>query len=40
MKTYQLHTGLIITEDDEETIEHNGFTIQVVPAWKFLLIDH
>ncbi|MFO7615172.1 MAG: ATP-binding protein [Bacteroidales bacterium] len=40
LKTYQLQTGLIVTEDEEETIEHNGFTIQVVPAWKFLLTDH
>ena len=40
MKAYQLRIGYIITEDEEETIEQNGFTIQVIPAWKFLLTHH
>ncbi len=39
MKSYQLQTGWIITEDEEETIEHNGQTIMVMPAWKFLLTE-
>jgi uncharacterized protein len=40
MKTYQLQSGWIITEDEEVTIEHDGLTIQVIPAWKFLITDH
>ena len=30
-------TPLIITYDEEETIEQNGVTIPAVPAWKWLL---
>jgi predicted AAA+ superfamily ATPase len=37
MKQYQLLTGTIITEDEEETININQLTIQVVPAWRWLL---
>lgn len=40
MKSYKLKKGLIITEDEEEIIEYDDFTIQVMPAWKFLLTDH
>jgi len=40
LKTHKLQTGWIITGDEEETIGHDDCTIQVVPAWKFLLTDH
>jgi uncharacterized protein len=40
MKAYQLQSGWIITEDEEEKIVQNGLTIQVIPAWKFLITDH
>ena len=39
MNAYHLQTGWIITEDEEETIEHNGLTIKVMPAWKFLMTE-
>ena len=29
--------ALIITYDEEETIEKNGVTIEVTPVWKWLL---
>lgn len=34
---YDLKSGLIITEDEEETITINELTIQVIPVWKWLL---
>jgi len=37
MESYNLKTGLIITEDEEEVITTKGFTIQVLPCWKWLL---
>lgn len=36
-KAYPLKRALIITYDEEETIEVNGLTIGVVPIWKWLL---
>jgi hypothetical protein len=29
--------NVIVTAEEEMTIERNGMTIDVVPAWKFLL---
>jgi uncharacterized protein len=37
MQQYDLYNGLIITEDEEEVIMLNECTIQVIPAWKWLL---
>ncbi len=37
MNDYQLQTGFVITEDEEETILQKGMTIHVLPAWKWLL---
>lgn len=34
---YDLHNGLIITEDEEEIIRINELTIHVIPVWKWLL---
>jgi uncharacterized protein len=39
MKSHKLQKGFIITEDEEETIEYDDLTIEVMPAWKFLLTD-
>jgi len=39
MQQYGLKDGYIITEDEEEHIEENGFGIHVIPAWKYLLAD-
>ena len=37
MTTYKLQEGLILTDDEEETIQEEGITIQVRPVWKWLL---
>lgn len=37
MDKFSLKKGLIITNDQEETIKRSGKTIQVKPAWKWLL---
>lgn len=37
MQDYKLDKGIILTEDEEEIISENGFTIQVLPVWKWLL---
>lgn len=37
MNTYNLQSGLIITDDTEEEITENGKIIKIIPAWKWLL---
>jgi len=37
MEMYDLDEGLIITEDDRETIEYKEKTIKVIPVWDWLL---
>lgn len=37
MDTYQLQEGLILTENEQDTIQMSGLTILVVPIWKWLL---
>lgn len=37
MKTHQLIQGIILTENDQETIEIDGFKIAIIPIWKWLL---
>lgn len=37
MESYNLKTGYIITDDDEETMTINGLNIHVIPCWKWLL---
>ena len=37
-KAFKLDRALIITYDAEETIEKDGLTIEVIPAWKWLLM--
>jgi len=32
-----LSTGTIVTRNEDERIEAGGGTIEVVPAWRFLL---
>lgn len=39
MDTYNLDSGLIITDDTEEEFTIDGKTIKVVSAWKWLLED-
>jgi predicted AAA+ superfamily ATPase len=36
LKAYDLKEGLIITENEEETIEVQGYKIEIKPAWKWL----
>jgi len=37
MEIYQLSNGLILTEDEEETIIIKEKTITILPLWKWLL---
>lgn len=37
-KVFKLDRALIITYDEEETIEKDGLTIEVIPVWKWLLM--
>jgi predicted AAA+ superfamily ATPase len=34
---YNLDEGLILTDDDEETIEREGKIIRILPVWKWLI---
>jgi predicted AAA+ superfamily ATPase len=37
MESYRLDSGLVLTENEESMIEHNGKKITVMPIWKWLL---
>lgn len=37
MESYGLQEGLILTENEQSTLEVGGFKIKVVPVWKWLL---
>ncbi len=37
MEMFDLKEGTLITENQEETIQKDSFTIHIVPAWKWLL---
>lgn len=37
MKTYELTEGLILTENEQESFEVEGFKVAVEPVWKWLL---
>ena len=36
-KTEEKHRLIIVTNEDERTITKNGVTIEVIPAYKFIL---
>lgn len=36
-KAFKLKKALIVTYEEEETIEQDGLTIEVVPVWKWLM---
>ena len=36
-ETQAVETLLVITYDEEETIQKNGMEIKVIPIWKWLL---
>lgn len=38
MSLYNLKEGLILTENEQDTMEVNGFLITILPIWKWLLI--
>lgn len=40
MTLYNLREGLILTENEQSTLEVNGFLIAIVPIWKWLLYTH
>ena len=37
MKYFKISHSMILTLDEEETIEENGLTIKVIPLWRWLL---
>jgi predicted AAA+ superfamily ATPase len=37
LDNYKLTQGLIITENEEKTLEYAGKQIEVKPAWKWFL---
>ena len=37
LSTYGLTEGLILTDEEEDTIKEKGYTIHIKPAWKWLL---
>lgn len=37
MTAYSLSDGLILTENEQDTMQMNGFQISVMPLWKWLL---
>ncbi len=37
LRTYDLSEGLILTENEQDTIVHEGLKIKVLPIWKWLL---
>jgi predicted AAA+ superfamily ATPase len=39
MRTYDLQDGIILTENEHDTIEMDGFQIVVIPIWKWLLFQ-
>ena len=39
MKAYDLQEGLILTENEQDLIEQDGFQITVTPIWKWLLFQ-
>ena len=39
MNTYHLREGIILTENEQDKIELNGFLISVIPVWKWLLFQ-
>ena len=37
MAEFDLKSGMVVTRNEEERIEVDSGTIEVVPAWRFLL---
>jgi len=37
MQSYGLQKGLILTENEQDTLQINGFHIKITPIWKWLL---
>ena len=37
-KVFKLDRAIIVTYDEEETIEKDGLNIEVIPIWKWLLM--
>ena len=40
LKAFKGYSGYIITRDYQATIEEDGYTIEVIPIWKWLLKAH
>lgn len=39
MKAYDLQEGIILTENENDTVEMDEFRISVIPIWKWLLFQ-
>ena len=39
MELYNLQSGLILTEDEEEKVSVDGKQINILPVWKWILLD-
>ncbi len=39
LKEFGLKNGIILTESSEEEISVNGFKINIIPVWKWLLLE-
>jgi len=39
MRTYDLQEGIILTENEHDTIEMDWVRISVIPIWKWLLFQ-
>ncbi len=37
VKTYELKTGIILTMNQDKTIESKGYKIKLIPVWKWLI---
>jgi predicted AAA+ superfamily ATPase len=37
MLTLTIKNGIILTYHQEESIVHNGFSVRVLPVWRWLL---
>ena len=38
MKAYELKEGMVLTMDQEKSVEIDGYKIKVLPVWKWLLL--
>ena len=37
LDAFKMNRGLILTYDQEESVQHKGYKVEVLPVWKWLL---